>query len=124
MANDPKTLVDVAEVRSALVYYFEQKAAYREQFAENREWDTKNAGYAKSLRLVVEHISKLPDDDPTLLALARCPHLYSPDVGGFDLPSSTGADMAAIHCGPRGRAMDAGACAEWFASWGQGLLEE
>jgi hypothetical protein len=130
MARRKKNKVEVASVRDTLVHYFEEKAAYRESLVERFPWHAgKNSGYAQSLGLMAKYVGGLPDDDPTLLALARCPHLYCPEADLWDLPNGgdgcpTSADTDVIHCGPRGEAMAPGECAEWFAGWAEGVMAE
>jgi hypothetical protein len=120
----------VPEVRDALVYYFENKAAYRQSLVEKYPWKAgKNAGYAESLGLMAKYVAGLPDDNPTLRALAGCKHLWCEWSDMFELPrgddgSSSWSDIEAIHCGPRGKAIDPGECDEWLASWAEDVIEE
>jgi hypothetical protein len=119
----------VAGVRSTLVDYFTQKADYRASLVERVPWDArKNSGYAQSLTVMAEYIAGLPDDDPTLTALAACQALYDPDIG-FDLPRPVEGhtpeyDASAVHCGPRGSSVAPADCIPWFKEWSAGLIAE
>jgi hypothetical protein len=122
----------VVEVRSTLVDYFEEKAAYRqsvaERIAERQPSDVaKNQAYAESLNRMASYVKGLPDDDLTLCALAECPYLYCEWAEMFQLPTGGNAtvfDIEAVHCGPRGKPMDSAECAEWFASWAEVVMAE
>jgi hypothetical protein len=128
--NGGKTLVSVAEARSTLLHYFESKAAFRRAVLEKFPWHAdKNEWYARSLELLAEYVRGLPADDPTLRALASCPYLCGKEAAILDLPSDpsgtlTFHDQDATHAAPRGRAMETGDCAKWFASWAEVVMDE
>ena len=117
-------------VRKEVMEYLKSKAAYRASMADkDKPWDwggAKNASYAESLHRMVDYVSKLPDDDPTLRKLAACEKLSGD--GGFEAPKDRDGqsytDSAAIHCGPRGKVIEWADCAEWFASWAETAIEE
>jgi hypothetical protein len=114
-------------VRRSLVDYFQEKAVFRRNLAEEQPWTAgKNDSYADSLDRVSAYVKALPDDDPTLLLLARCPRLYSESADLFTPPDRRlpFTDQAAMHCGPRGRALEPAECAEWFASWASDFVAE
>jgi hypothetical protein len=97
---------------------------------EKRPWEAgKNGGYAQSLKRMASYVGSLPDDDPTLRALAACPDLYCPYSEMFTLPirqdgGMTGHDADAIHCGPRGGVIGDAEVPGWFSSWAEAVLEE
>ena len=120
----------VGEARCGVVCDLEEKAAYRESLADRYPWDAgKNGSYAESIRLAAEFVSGLPDDDPSLLALARCEAMWPKWSGEFALPSGVDgmpsrASGEAIHCGPRGAVIDGAEIAAWFAGWVEGAVAE
>jgi hypothetical protein len=107
-----------------------QVSFYRQALVEKEPWKAgKNSGYAESLGLMAQYVAELPDDNPTLRALAGCEHLWCESLGMFELPrdddgGSSWSDMEAIRCGPRGQAIDLGECAEWLASWARDVMTE
>jgi hypothetical protein len=120
------TVSATAEVRSAIVHDLDCKAAYRESLAEKypRQAD-KHEDYAESIRLASEYVAGLPDDDPTLAALADCDALQGELSGCFELPEGIDgaqslASNAAVHCDARGRSE----VAAWFEGWAKGAIAE
>jgi hypothetical protein len=124
------------EVRDYLVHvYFEEKFAFRKRMAAKAEKRPgpgdveKNEAYALSLHRVAGYVANLPDDDPRLRALAECPAFYNEDAGLFEIPSDLDglgslSDQAAVHCGPRGKAMEPDKIGTWFSGWVDDLIEE
>jgi hypothetical protein len=129
-----KNIVTTGEVRDFLVDYFEEKASFRQRMAERamerKPWKTSyNEAHAESLRQMAKFVSDLPDDDPTLRALAECPPLYNKHSEMFEIPPSVDeppsfADQSAVHCGPRGRVIESTEIGQWFADWAGDLIEE
>jgi hypothetical protein len=122
------------EVRQYLSDWFADKALFREQMAAHAEergrpWDIgKNEAYALSLRHMSNYVARLRSNNPTLRALIACDALWDDDAG-FEIPSDPDgvqgiAEAEAIHCGPRGRALEPGDCRKWFARWAADLIAE
>jgi hypothetical protein len=134
MTMDEDRSKHLGGMRSALVDYFREKAAYRRNVAERLvQTDSqsvgKNESYAESIELVMAHVATLPDDDSALNALADCQRLYFDDAAGFQVPSpgdgtQSATDSEAIHCGPRGKVIESADVADWFASWARTAVEE
>src|SRR5262249_17481059 len=73
-----------SEGRDGVVNYFQGKAAYRRNLAEEKpESAGKNESYAKSLELMSAYVAGLPDDHPDLQKLVRCRPLYDEDFEMF-----------------------------------------
>jgi hypothetical protein len=108
-------------VRDYLVYYFEEKQAFRRSKITPRDMG-KNGRYADALAQIVAYIRGLPDDDPTLKALAECEAFNDPDAG-FGFPtaldgSPSVTDSGAIHCRCEPD------CAQWLMGWAQAAMSE
>jgi hypothetical protein len=56
-------------MRAKLAAYIRQQAGLREQKAAEHPDDARNGRSAARLRALAEHVEKLPDADPNLLAL-------------------------------------------------------
>jgi hypothetical protein len=124
-----KAKVTAAEVRGYLEHYFEEKAVFQSSLAREKPWSAgKNGSYGESLSRLAAYVASLPDNDPTLKALASCPHLYDEDAKMFRLPqgdlerSRRFYDDHAVHCGPRGGVIDEADIPAWFTDWSKGLM--
>jgi hypothetical protein len=120
-------MYDPQTVRTCLADYFAEKADFRAS-KEDKPWETKNRNYEASLRLLVEYIKALPDDDATMLKLAAYEELFMEDV--FDAPRPNGwdgvstTDNEAIHFGPRWEVIETADLAEEFAAWAETAIAE
>lgn len=71
-------MLEIDQVRLALVDYFVSESVWRESKAIQYPDDRRNTRSAKALRAVADYIANLPDDDQRLAAFARCKEVWSP----------------------------------------------
>ena len=119
----------IDSLKSFLIQYFGQKAEFRNSLSgDDREWLPKNECYARSIDMLVEYLSELPDDDETLLKLDEA--LYDPTAidGVHEFPRTERGEPAlfeseAIHFGPRGQTIKPEDIPGSFQSWAGYVLE-
>jgi len=130
----------ISDVRNALVEYFQSTAEYRERFVvgeddeggfdhDQYKSDRKNSNHADALKLLVEFIGSLPDDDPTLKLLAGCDDLFT-DGEVFEQPQNMDGQSrtndSAVHFGDpyKPEVMDRAGFSGWFESWAEDAIAE
>lgn len=116
-------IVKTSIVRAALVEYFQEKAEWREQVAEEHPHDTRNVRSAQRLRRVAAYVAKLPGTDSLLRKIASKPAAF-PGGDVFQAPidedGQSTTDEEASRCGfhDDGRF----SAARWFKDWATEVL--